>query len=215
MSTGTTSRNQPGSRRPADRDRRRAVASARKALDHRRGRTAWVVWGVALAAIAGIVIAMMATSRSTQTSTSGPAPDFTLTDTNGGKVHLADYRGKTVVLYFSEGAGCEACLYQMAEIERNAEFKTSGIVVLPIVMNTAAQIRADMSSEGVQTPFLIDADGSVSRAYGTLGKGMHANLPGHSFVLVDPNGQRRWYGEYPSMYLSPGDLLTQIRSHLS
>jgi hypothetical protein len=44
---------------------------------------------------------------------------------------------------------------------------------------------------------------------------MHPGLPGHSFVLIDTDGIQRWYGEYPSMYLSPADLLVQIRAHLS
>jgi hypothetical protein len=81
-------------------------------------------------------------------------------------------------------------------------------------MNTVAQIRADMTANHVSTPFLIDSDGAVSTAYGTLGKGMHAGLPGHSFVFIDKDGVQRWYGEYPSMYLSPADLLTQVRTHL-
>jgi peroxiredoxin len=103
----------------------------------------------------------------------------------------------------------------MADIERNAaRFTAANVVVLPIVMNTAAQIRADMAADGVHTPFLIDTDGKVSAAYGTLGKGMHAGLPGHSFVLIDTAGVQRWYGEYPSMYLSSAELLDQVRQHL-
>jgi hypothetical protein len=70
-----------------------------------------------------------------------------------------------------------------------------------------------MRVNGVTTPFLLD-DGTVSRAYGTLGKGMHAGLPGHSFVLIDANGIQRWYGEYPSMWLAPSDLLKEIRTRL-
>jgi peroxiredoxin len=120
-----------------------------------------------------------------------------------------------VVLYFSEGAGCQSCLLQMAAIEKQAEaFRAQDLTVLPIVMNSAAQIRADMTTNNVTTPFLIDTDGSVSRAYGTLGKGMHAGLPGHSFVFIDANGTQKWYGEYPSMYLAPQDLLGNIRTHL-
>ena len=65
----------------------------------------------------------------------------------------------------------------------------------------------------MRTPFLLD-DGTVSEAYDTLGKGMHAGLPGHSFVLIDTEGQQRWYGEYPSMWLDPDDLLTEVRSRL-
>jgi hypothetical protein len=44
---------------------------------------------------------------------------------------------------------------------------------------------------------------------------MHAGLPGHSFVLIDRQGRQRWYGEYPSMWLAPQDLLDEIRSNLS
>ena len=71
-----------------------------------------------------------------------------------------------------------------------------------------------MKLNDVTTPFLLD-DGTVSQEYGTLGKGMHAGLPGHSFVLIDKNGVQRWYGEYPSMWLDPGELLTAVRDHLA
>ena len=80
-------------------------------------------------------------------------------------------------------------------------------------MNTAEQIKPEMRANGVNTPFLLD-DGKVSAAYGTLGKGMHPGLPGHSFVLIDAAGVQRWYGEYPSMYLSSADLLKEVRKHL-
>jgi hypothetical protein len=47
-----------------------------------------------------------------------------------------------------------------------------------------------------------------------LGKGMHADLPGHGFVLIDGTGQIRWEREYPSMYASAGEILSQIRPFL-
>jgi peroxiredoxin len=173
------------------------------------------VWGVALVVVAALVGVMMWSARTTSDATSRPAPDFALTDTSGATVRLADYRGRNVVLYFNEGAGCQSCLYQMADIERHAtQFTAANITVLPIVMNTAEQIKADMAANGVRTPFLIDAGGTVSKAYGTLGKGMHPGLPGHSFVLIDTDGIQRWYGEYPSMYLAPAELLNQVRTHL-
>lgn len=34
-----------------------------------------------------------------------PAPDFSLPAAGGGKVSLADYRGSSVLLYFSMGPG--------------------------------------------------------------------------------------------------------------
>jgi peroxiredoxin len=168
----------------------------------------------ALAVIVAVVATMMLTSRTTSTATSTAARSFTLTDTTGKSVSLSDYRGHNVVLYFSEGAGCGSCLQQMTEIEKNkAAFDAADVTVLPIVMNTGEQITADMTTYGVKTPFLLD-DGKVSTAYKTIGRGMHAGLPGHSFVLIDTAGIQRWYGEYPSMWLAPKDLLAQIQKHL-
>jgi peroxiredoxin len=180
----------------------------------RRRRRDLLLWGAVLTAVVALIGAMMWSARETSDTTARPAPDFTLTDTSGATVELADFRGRNVVLYFNEGAGCQSCILQMADIERNAAaFTDANITVLPIVMNTAEQITADMAANGVTTPFLLD-DGTVSAAYGTLGKGMHEGLPGHSFVLIDAQGIQRWYGEYPSMYLSSADLLDQVRKHL-
>ena len=103
----------------------------------------------------------------------------------------------------------------MGEIEKMADqFKAANITVLPIVMNTKDQILADMQANGVTTPFLLD-DGTVSTAYGTIGKGMHGGLPGHSFVAIDAQGVQRWYGEYPGMWLNPTDLLDQATTALN
>jgi peroxiredoxin len=190
--------------------RQKAAAQEQR---HRARRWRWLSWTAAVA-VAAVVAAMLITSQTTSASTSNTAPDFTLSTTGGTKVSLSQLRGRPVLLYFSEGAGCGACIMQLGEIEkRKADFEALGVTVLPIVMNTRAEIAADMTRYGVTTPFLLD-DGTVSRAYGTLGKGMHADLPGHSFVLIDATGVQRWYGEYPSMWLDPTDLLSQIRSRL-
>jgi peroxiredoxin len=192
----------------------RAVQEAERARSRTMRRRRLTLGCLALVVVVGVIAAMMWSARQKSDSTARPAPDFTLTDTSGKTVHLADLKGKDVVLYFSEGAGCQACLYQMADIEQNAsKFADANIQVLPIVMNTKEQILADMAANNVKTPFLLD-DGKVSSAYGTLGKGMHAGLPGHSFVLIDAQGTQRWYGEYPSMYLSSAGLLDQVRKHL-
>jgi peroxiredoxin len=194
---------------------RAAVRAAAKANTRGRQRRGWLLWTLGVVVVGAVIGAMMFTARDTQNTTTRLAPDFTLTNTAGQSVHLADYRGKNVVLYFSEGAGCQACLTQMGDIERHqADFAAANVTVLPIVMNTADEIRQDMAANDVRTPFLIDSTGQVSRQYDTLGKGMHAGLPGHSFILVDTKGTQRWSGEYPSMYLSSADLLKQVRSHL-
>lgn len=183
-----------------DRQHRRRVAAA---------------WAAGLIVVVAIVAAMLLTSRPESSDAVRAAPDFTLTNTEGQQVSLSDYRDTNVLLYFNEGAGCQSCLVQMAEIEKETAALTDlDVTVLPIVMNTREQITADMQLNGVATPFLLD-DGTVSQAYGTLGKGMHAGLPGHSFILIDKAGAQRWYGEYPSMWLAPDQLIRELRTRLA
>ena len=104
---------------------------------------------------------------------------------------------------------------QLSAIEKDKQaFDAAGITVLPIVMNTRAQIQPDLDQYGVTTPVLLD-DGTVSREYDTLGKGMHAGLPGHPFILIGPTGTQLWNGDYPSMWLEPKDLLKEVTSRLA
>ena len=204
------------SNKAADRSRneRRARAEeAQRRHSHRLLKT--VIAAIAGVALIGLVAAMMLTSRPESSDAVRVAPGFTLTDTSGVRHTLAQYRGQNVLLFFSEGAGCQSCLVQMREIEKQADaFAKADVTVLPIVMNTRQQITADMAANGVKTPFLLD-NGQVSKAYGVLGKGMHAGLPGHSFVLIDKKGRQLWYGEYPSMWLAPKDLLSEVQQRLS
>lgn len=184
--------------------------------DHRRRALVITTWVAVAAVLAAVLAAMMLTSRPASSSEARPAPDFSLVNTDGREVSLADYRGENVLIYFNEGAGCQSCLVQMAEIERQVgdELAALDVTVLPVVMNTREQILADMTANGVRTPFLLD-DGTVSEAYGVLGRGMHAGLPGHSFVLIDRDGVQRWYGEYPSMWLDPTELATELQHRLN
>src|SRR5665648_223474 len=83
-------------------------------------------------AVIGVIVAMMMTSGQESSAVTRVAPDFTLTDTSGTHVSLAALRGKNVLIYFSEGAGCEACITQMGIIEKDPRFAAEGLTVLPL-----------------------------------------------------------------------------------
>ncbi|HEU5155590.1 MAG TPA: peroxiredoxin family protein [Streptosporangiaceae bacterium] len=205
---------QPGGNRP---NIARLKADRRRQARRRARRHGIALWSAVVVALAGIVTAAMLTTRagSTQTGAARRAPAFTLQDTSGKAVSLAGYHGRNVVLYFNEGVGCDACFYQMAEFEKHAgDLAKAGVTIVPIVMNPASEVRRQLAGFNLRTPYLIDATGSVSRDYNALGKGMHAGMPGHGFVLIDGTGTQRWYGEYPSMYLSTADLLRHVKEHL-
>ena len=179
----------------------------------RRRRTGLAAWGAALLVVITLVTAALLSSRPVESTDAREATDFTLPTSDGQSVSLASLRGTPVILYFNEGAGCDSCLLQMAKIEAEPGFAEAGITVLPIVMNTAEQINLERERLGVESPFLLD-DGTISDAYGTLGTGMHEGLPGHGFVLIDAEGVQQWYGNYPSMWLDPKDLLEEALDRL-
>jgi len=208
-----TAKTQKTNPRQTERMRLRQELAQAKAKKVKRRLITRIVIATAVIIVASLVVYGVWSARPTDSTAGGQAPAFTLKTTAGTTVSLSDYRGKPVLLYFNEGAGCGACTQQMAGIEKNPGFAQAGITVLPIVMNTRAQIQPDLDSFGVKTPYLLD-DGSVSKAYGVLGKGMHANLPGHGFVLVDGAGLERWQADYPSMWLEPATLLQTAKSKL-
>lgn len=191
-----------------------AQATARAKTQRNRRRFQLGAWAGALVLIAALVTVGLLTSRPDASASQRTAPDFTLPSTTGTSVSLSDYRGGPVILYFNEGAGCGACSMQLAAIEKDPGFAAAGITVLPIVMNTREQIQPDLDQYGVTSPVLLD-DGTVSKAYDTLGKGMHEGLPGHSFVLIGPDGTQLWNGEYPSMWLEPQKLLDEVTARLA
>ena len=201
MTSGTAVRRQ--AERQAQLDQMR---HDQQSAQHRRALAVRLASFAAVLILVGLVVAGLLSARPETSSEATPSTPFTLPMSDGSTVSLSDYAGTPVILYFNEGAGCDSCLLQMAEIEKEPGFADAGIAVLPIVMNNAEQINADRERLGVQAPFALD-DGTVSEAYGTLGKGMHAGLPGHGFILIDADGVQRWYGNYPSMWLDPAELL--------
>ena len=151
-----------------------------------------------------------------------PAPDFSLTNADGTQFHFADLHGKQVLLYFHEGLGCDQCWRQIDSIQADlARFRGLGIaevVAISADPATAQGQRAKRTS--ITIPTLADPDRAVSDAYGTLAYGMmNGALPGHTFILVGPDGSIRWradYGGAPNytMFVADDALLAEVRRAL-
>lgn len=187
--------------------------SPRRLAAQRRHRR-WLGWGIAAAVASLAVVAVAVGGRSSSSPVSGAAPPFQLQSTTGDTVSLSDYKGRNVLLYFNEGVGCDSCFYQMAKLEADGGLAKVGVSIVPVVMNSPIQVTGELQRYAIQTPYAIDSDGSVSRAYKTLGAGHHANLPGHTFVLVGPDGTMLWRGDYPSMWVDPAELSAAVQAQL-
>ena len=147
------------------------------------------------------------------------APDFTLPSTTGGTVSLSGLRGKTTLLYFQEGIGCEGCWTQLKDIQTDMrQFRGLGIdAVVTVTTNPLDALRQKVTDEGISLPVLADTSLSVSRAYGAMAYGMMAGAAdGHTFILVGPDGRIRWRADYGgppnyTMYVPLSQLIADLR----
>ena len=148
------------------------------------------------------------------------APALSLAATTGEEVALSDYRGRSVLLYFQEGLGCQPCWDQLRDLEgRAADLRAAGIdEVVSVTTDPVDLLRQKAADEGLSTPVLSDPDLAVSRTYDTNSFGMMGDSRnGHSFVLVDPDGRITWradYGGAPkyTMYVPVDRLLADLQA---
>jgi len=65
-----------------------------------------------------------------------------------------------------------------------------------LAFDPVSELAEDASRLAITSPFLADAEGSVSEAYNSGGWTLHGGEPGHVFVLVDEQGAVRWVKDY-------------------
>jgi len=139
-----------------------------------------------------------------------PAPDFTLPAVgsddvvNNGQVHLADLKGKTVVLYFypkddTPGCTAEACSFRDA----NREMQKRGVIVLGVSADSLESHQKFADKYGLPYPLLAATDTSVSQLYGVYGE---KNMYGKKYMgvnretfLIDKDGvvRKAWHKVNP------------------
>ncbi|MGI0051328.1 MAG: redoxin domain-containing protein, partial [Nitrososphaeraceae archaeon] len=145
------------------------------------------------------------------------APPFTLPSTVGGEVSLSDYIGKkNVLLYFQEGIMCKACWDQLEDIQKvYYKFKPLDIEVVTITVDPINANIKESNKRGITLPVLDDANLSVSKSYDVLDYSMHpGSRPGHSFVLIDKDGNIIWKKDY---YPSPkqGEMMNGMNMNMA
>jgi peroxiredoxin Q/BCP len=99
------------------------------------------------------------------------APDFTLPTDNGGSLHLADLRGKKVVLYAYPAAMTPGCTKQACDFRDSlASLTAHGYAVLGISPDSPAKLAKFREHDALTFPLVSDTDKSVLAAYGAYGE---------------------------------------------
>jgi thioredoxin-dependent peroxiredoxin len=99
------------------------------------------------------------------------APDFSAATNGGGKVSLADFKGKNVILYFypkDDTPGCtkEACAFR----DGFAEFKKRRAVILGVSTDPAKSHDKFVEKFKLPFPLLAGEDKKIVEAYGVWGE---------------------------------------------
>ncbi len=130
------------------------------------------------------------------------APDFTLTDTAGAEHSLSDFKGKYVVLEWTNH-GCPFVVkhYREGHMQALQEKMTKKDVVWLIINSgapgkqghvTPEQGQQQIEEKGIKaTAMLLDTDGKVGRAF-------DARVTPHMF-LIDPEGTLIYQGAIDSI----------------
>jgi hypothetical protein len=146
-----------------------------------------------------------------------PAPNFTLPDVNGRSVSLSQFRGRTVVLEWSNPE-CPFTRkhYDSGNMQRTQAAAAQGGVVWLTINSGApgnqghmngAEARAILTSSGARpAAYLLDPRGDVGRAYG-------ARTTPHMYV-INPAGNLVYAGAIDDRPTADPDDIEGARNHV-
>jgi peroxiredoxin len=125
-----------------------------------------------------------------------PAPSFSLNALNGEKIHLADFRGKVVILDFW-ATWCPPCREGIPELNRlYAEYRNRGLVVIGVSLDRGEpeEVRRFLEQRGAE---YVNAMGNeeMFQAYSSLpGLGKIQGIP--TAFVIDREGrlQKKFVG---------------------
>ena len=97
------------------------------------------------------------------------AIDFTLKDTNGNKIRLSDFKGKSIVLYFypkdmTPGCTKEACSF------RDNFYKFKGMEIFGVSLDDEKSHKKFSGKYDLPFKLLSDVNGEVAKKYGVYRK---------------------------------------------
>lgn len=132
------------------------------------------------------------------------APDFMLKDQHGNEVRLADFRGRTLLVYFYPKADTPGCTKQACSVrDHRQDLAELGVAVVGISPDPPDAQRKFDEKYGLGFPLLSDTDHRVAEAYGVWGEKQRAGRVTQgitrSSFLVDGEGKvtHVWYGVKP------------------
>lgn len=160
----------------------RLAAEAVARADRRERIRNRAFWGIGVTLAGGLLVAAFALPARDTTRSAAPAagesggpvapgqaaPDFRARDVVSGRsLTLNDLRGRETLLFFNEGANCQACMVQAAELEASEAFARTGIELVSITNDPPDDLAQVAAQYGITTPLLADDSRAMTGAYGS------------------------------------------------
>ena len=118
----------------------------------------------------------------TELSKGAKAPAFTLPTDGGGKISLADFRGRKLVLYFYPRANTPGCTRESIAFSKLASaFAKAGTAILGASADPVAAQDAFKAEHRLTIPLASDEGHKMLTAYGAWGK---KSMYGRTFMGV-------------------------------
>jgi peroxiredoxin Q/BCP len=143
------------------------------------------------------------------------APAFSLQDQSGTTVSLAQFKGRTLLIYFYPKANTPGCTIQSCNVrDARPAFAKQGVAVVGVSPDKPAAQQKFDEKYGLGFPLLADIEHAMAEAYGVWGeKSMYGRKyfgVVRSAFLVDGKGKiaGAWYK------VSPGDTVPEAMAAL-
>ncbi|WP_313267531.1 thioredoxin-dependent thiol peroxidase [Sphingobacterium sp.] len=95
------------------------------------------------------------------------APDFSAKNQNGETVHLSDFKGKKVILYFYPKDNTPGCTTEACNFRDNYQsLKKDGFEIIGVSVDGEASHQKFISKHELPFQLLVDEDKSLVEAYG-------------------------------------------------
>jgi len=122
------------------------------------------------------------------------APEFTAKDQEGNTVSLADFAGKTVVLYFYPKDDTPGCTAEACDFRDNYQgLSAKDIVVLGVSVDDEKSHKKFIAKHNLPFTLLADTDKQIVEAYGVWGE---KNMYGKTYMgtnrktfIIDKQGK--------------------------
>ena len=118
----------------------------------------------------------------TKVSEGAPAPDFELQAADG-PIRLADFRGKTLVLYFYPKDDTTGCTVEAKDFTALApQFAKAGAAVVGVSKDSEKSHQKFAGKYGLTIPLGSDPEGAVIERYGSW---VHKTLYGREYMGIE------------------------------